>query len=69
MKLGKAILVKAIVTVTIVAVATTKVLFGLCDCTVDSYVGTCDFSLMLRILHVCGHAHVSPGMDCLGRRE
>jgi len=45
------------VTVTIVAVATTKFLFGTCDCTVDSDVGTGDFSLVLGILHV------SPGID------
>ena len=47
-----------------VAVATTKFLFGMCDCTVDSAVGKGDFS----ILHLCGHAHVrshvSLGMDC-----
>ena len=68
MKQGKAIFMKAIVTVTIVAGATTKVLLGLCDFTVDSDVGMRDFSLVLRILHACGHAHVrlhiSPGMDC-----
>ena len=44
-------------------------LFGMCDSTVDSDVGTGDFSLMLEILHVCGHAqvrsHVSHSMDCL----
>ena len=40
-------------TVTSVAVATTKFLFGMC---VDSDVGTVDFSLVLEILHVCGNA-------------
>ena len=46
-----------------VVVAATKFLFSLCDCTVDSNVGTGDFSIMLEILNVCGHAYVSPGMD------
>ena len=36
-------------------------------CTVDSNVGTGDFSLVHGTLHVCGHArmqsHVSPGMN------
>ena len=45
-------------TITSVAVATKKFLFGMCDCTVDSDVGTNDFSLVLRIFNVCGHAHV-----------
>ena len=40
-------------TVTSVAVATTKFLFGMCDCTVDSDTQTGEFSLMLGILHVC----------------
>ena len=48
---------------------TTKFLFGMCDCTVDSDVGTGNFSLVLGILHVYGHAHVrlhvSLGMGCL----
>ena len=51
-----------------VAVATMKFLFGICDCTVDTDIGTGDFSLVLGILYVCGHvhvrSHVSPGMDC-----
>ena len=55
-------------TVTSVAAATTKFLSGMCGCTVDSDVGTGDFSLVLGILHVCGHvqvrSHVSQGMDC-----
>ena len=55
--------------VTIVAVATKKLLFSTCDCTVDTYVGTADFSFMLGILNVCGHAyvrsHVYPDMDCI----
>ena len=54
-------------TVTHVAVVTMKILHCMCDCMVDSDVGTDDFSLMLMILHVCGHVHVqsyaSPDMD------
>ena len=34
------------------AVATTKFLFGLCNCMVDSDVGTCDLSLVQGILYV-----------------
>ena len=56
------------VTVTSAAGATLKFLFGMCDCTVDSDVGNGDFSLVLGILHVYGHAHVRsyvpPDMDC-----
>ena len=56
------------VTVTNVAVATTELPFGMGDYTVDSDVDTSDFSLVLGILHVCGHVHVrsqaSPGVDC-----
>ena len=37
------------VTVASAVVVTTKFLFGICDCTVDSDVGTGDFSLVLRI--------------------
>ena len=59
-------LLKQIVTVTSVAVTTTTFLSGICDCTVDSDVGIGNFSLVLGILHVCGHAYVqwhgSPGM-------
>ena len=55
-------------TVVSVAVEATKFLFGMCDCTDDSDVGTDDFSLVPGILHVCGHAHVRshvpPDMDC-----
>ena len=55
-------------TFTSVAIAKTKLLFGMHDCTVDSDVGTGDFSLVLGILRMCGHAHVqshvSPGMEC-----
>ena len=55
------------VTVTSVAVVTMKKLQSMCDCMVDSDVGTGDFSLMLMILHVYGHVHVqsyaSPDMD------
>ena len=43
---------KAKVTVTSVAVATTKFLLGMYTCTVDSDVGTGVFSLVLEILHV-----------------
>ena len=55
-------------TVTSVVVARAKLLFCMCDCTVDTDVGTGEFSLVLGTLDVCGHAHVrshvSPGMDC-----
>ena len=51
------------VTVTSVAFATTKFLFGMCDCTVHSDVGTGNVSLVLWILHVWTRAraiaHVS----------
>ena len=50
-------------TVTSIAVVTMKFLFGMCDCTVDVDVGMGDFSLLLWILHVCGHMHESLGMD------
>ena len=50
-----------------VAVAITKLLFDTHNCRVDSDVGTGDFSFVLGILHVCGHAHapshMAPGMD------
>ena len=49
---------KAKVTVVSAAVWTAKFLFGMCDCPVDNDVDTGDFSLALRILHVCGLAHV-----------
>ena len=45
-------------TVTSVAVATTKSLFDMCNCTVNSNIGTGDFSLVLGSLHVCGHSYV-----------
>ena len=45
-------------TVASVAVATAKCLFAMCDCMVDSDVGTMDCSLVLGTLQVCGHAHV-----------
>ena len=55
-------------TVVSVAVEATKFLSGMCDYAVDSDVGTDDFSLVLGILHVCGHAHVrshvSPDTNC-----
>ena len=54
-------------TVTSVAIATTKTLFGMCDCMVDSDISTGDFSLIHRILHVGGfmhvRSHISRGMD------
>ena len=54
-------------TVTSVAVATTKFLLGMCDCMVGSDVGKGDLSLVTGLLHVCGHVnvrlHVSP---CMG---
>ena len=40
-------------TATGVAAATKKLLFGTCDSTVESDVGTGDFSLVLGILYVC----------------
>ena len=57
-------------TVTTDAVPTTKLLFGMYDCTFDSDVGMGDFSLVWGGgLHVCRHAHVrshvSPGMNCV----
>ena len=68
-KQDKAKLWKQKVTVVSVAAATTKFLFGVCDCTVDINVGTGDFSFVLGILHVCGYvhvrSHVSRGMDCV----
>ena len=57
----------SMVTVTSIAVATMKFPFGKCNYAVDIDVGTGDFSLLLGILLMCGHAHVrshvSPGMD------
>ena len=54
-------------TVTGASVVTKKFLFGTCDSTIHCDVGTGNFLLVLRIVHVCGHAdaqsHVSPGMD------
>ena len=49
---------KAKVTITSVAVATTKFLFGMYDCTFDNNADTVHLSLVLLILHGCGHAHV-----------
>jgi len=46
------------VTFTSVAVATTKFLFGMCDCTVNSDVSIDELSLLLGTLHVYGHEHV-----------
>ena len=65
--LDKVELWKQYVTVTSVAVATTKFPFGMCDRMVDKDAGTHHFSLVRGILHVCGHAnvrsHESLGMD------
>ena len=60
--MDKALFCKQKVTVTSVAIATTKLLFGMCDCMVDSHVGTGYFSLVLVILHAHVRSHVSPGM-------
>ena len=50
-----------------VALETTKFLFGICDCTVDSDVGRSDTLLGLGILQACERAcvrsRVIPGMD------
>ena len=55
-------------TVTCVAVPTTKFPFGMYESTVDSDVGRGDFSLEPGILYMCKHAHVQshmcPGTDC-----
>ena len=68
-KQDRAELSKQTVTVNSVAVAATKFFSGMCDCTVDSDVGTGDFLLVLGLLHVCGYAHVRshvfPGIDCV----
>ena len=60
---------KAEVTVTSFAAATAKFPFSMCDWAIHSVVGTDDFSLVLKILHVYGQAHmrfhVYPGMDCV----
>ena len=45
-------------TVNSVAVVIAKFLFGMCDCTVHSDVGTVDFSLVLGTLHMCRHVHM-----------
>ena len=58
MKQDKAELRKQKVTVTSVAVVTTKPLLSMYNCTVDNDVGTSDFLLVLRILHMCRHVHV-----------
>ena len=51
-KSGRLELRKQEVTITSVAVATEKILFGTCDCTVDIEVGMGDFSFVLGILHL-----------------
>ena len=57
-ELDEAELLRQKVTVNSAAVATTKFLSGMYDCTVHSDIGTDDFALMLGILHAYGHAHV-----------
>ena len=44
-------------TVISVAFATKKFLFGMCDCMIDSDVGTGDFPLVMGILLECGNVH------------
>ena len=57
------------------AVATTKFLFGMCDCMVDSDVGIGDFLFMLGILHMCRqvymqlHKSLSMNWDTFIHRE
>jgi len=63
-KQDKAEIQKQKVTVTSVAVVTMKFLFGTCNCTVDSDIGTSDFSLVLGILHMCVDMHTCNHM-CL----
>ena len=52
---------------------TTKLLFDMCDWTVDSDIGTGDFPLVPGIFQVCGHTdvrtHVPPGMDCFSSKR
>ena len=56
-------------TATSVAAVTTKYLFGMYNGMVDNDVGMRNFSFVLGILQVYGHAHVqshmSLGMDCI----
>ena len=49
-------------TVTGAVVVTAELLFGMCNCTVESDVGSCDFSLVLGIPHVCVDAHMKSHM-------
>ena len=55
------------VTIASVAVATTKFLFDICECILNSGAGTGDVSLVLEILHEFDHEHVrshmSPGIE------
>ena len=50
--------IKQNVTDTSAAFATIWFLFGVCNCIVNSDVGTGNFSLVQEILHVCGRAHL-----------
>ena len=50
-KAGKSRVVKQKVTVTSAAIATTKFLFGICDCTADSDDAEDSFSLVLQMPH------------------
>ena len=58
--------------VTSAAVATTKFLFDMCHCTVDSDVVTGNFSFILGILHMYRHVNVQlymfQGMNCIQPR-
>ena len=46
------------VTITSAAVETMRLLLAMCNCMVDSDIGTGYFLLVQGILPVCGHAHV-----------
>ena len=49
---------KEMVAITSILVVMMKFLFGMCDCILNSSVGTCDGLLVLEISHICGHKHV-----------
>ena len=56
-------------TVTSFPVVAMKLIFGMCDYTIDSDIGMCNFLLVQVVLHMCGRVHVqlhlSQGMDCV----
>ena len=64
---------KVKVTITSVTVETTKFIFCMCDCKVDSDACMENSSLMLEVLQVCGRvhvrSHVSPSMGCTNDRS